>query len=73
MEFTPYTTKQGDTWPLISYKAYGDVNKFPDIMLANTRVAWDDILTPGIELSIPIQEQTTQKSSIMPPWKKQNA
>lgn len=73
MEFTPYTTKQGDTWPLIAYKAYGDVNKFPDIMVVNPRVPWDDILVPGLELSIPIQEQTTQKSSIMPPWKKVNA
>lgn len=70
MAETKYTTQEGDTWAMIAYKAYGDVNKFPQIMAANPNVSWDDELPGNIDIFVPIQEANTQQNSLTPPWKR---
>ena len=67
-EFTFYTTKEGDTWDAISYRAYGDVKYMADIILANEGPV-DVDLPAGIVLKIPIKEFANTNIDSVPFWK----
>jgi hypothetical protein len=70
MSYTPYITKEGDTWTGISFKAYGTITRAKDIIDANPYVGCMPLLTDNILLRIPIQDQVTINKQNLPPWKR---
>lgn len=68
---TSYTTKPNDRWDLIAFAAYGDPNRFPEIVAANKGVPATDIIAGGVVILIPISEAVPlQTTSQLPPWKR---
>ena len=63
-----YTTVQGDTWDVISYKVYGDEHYVDILLQANIAYMNMTILPANIELSIPDIEIKPFES--LPPWKR---
>lgn len=71
MSYTKYTTKEGDRWDLISYRAYGDVSHINDLIAANQGVAATPTLPAGVELRIPIEsDDSGGNDNLLPPWKR---
>lgn len=69
---TEYITRPGDRWDLISYRAYGTVEKMGDIILANPEVVVDEVIPEGTLLQIPIVPAVEVKmdAELLPPWKR---
>ena len=67
MQFTQYTTKEGDRWDLIAHKFYGDVNKMSLLISENSFVPITPTLEAGITLRIPVLEET-QTAEDLPFW-----
>lgn len=63
-----YTTKQGDTFDMLAYRAYGSEFKSHYIIQANPQYASTLIFDSGIELTIPII--SIDAASTLPPWKR---
>ena len=68
MQFQIYTTKEGDRWDLIAYEKYGDVNKMNILISANPFVPITSTLAAGIQLKIPVIEETTETLEGLPFW-----
>lgn len=62
-----YTAKQGDTWDLISYKAYGSEYHMQELILANYAYVDVVIFDGGEVLSIP--EISSTDTSTLAPWR----
>jgi hypothetical protein len=62
--FDNYLVQYGDTWPTISYKAYGDIKLWWVVALANNIINPIEGLTPNKPLKIPkpgvVEEILTQ-------------
>ena len=67
---TPYTTKQGDRWDLIAWKAYGDTSRLKDIIAANPTVPIWAVLPAGLQMQIPVISQAELDTTNLPPWKR---
>lgn len=72
MAFTKYTTKQGDRWDTVAYKAYGNSLLLHRIIMANPDVATQSLLPSGIDLYIPILTDPATGEDL-PPWKTDEA
>lgn len=81
--YTDYTTKAGDRWDMIAYKAYGtvetitledggEVNAMSHIINANPDVPIDSVLQEGLLLKIPVIVNANVKTEaeLVPPWKR---
>lgn len=68
MAFTSYTTKQGDRWDTIAFKAYGNSLLFHRIIMANPDVVIQSDLPSGLSLYIPILTDPATGEDL-PPWK----
>lgn len=64
---TRYTTKAGDRWDTIAYKAYGIPELAALIIMANPTVAITGELPGGIDLLIPIRVDPVTNQDL-PPW-----
>lgn len=65
-----YTTKQGDTWDIVSLLAYGSqihVDKLISANFAQRNVA---VFGAGVVLSVPEIPAAEQESSNVPPWRR---
>lgn len=64
--------QEGERWDTISWKAYGTVNKIPEIVAANPLIPINDRLTGGTILNLPVLPTVDTKISqeLLPPWKK---
>lgn len=69
-EFYSYITKDNDRWDLISYKFYQNPTMYEEIIKANPKVPITPILESGIQLKIPILEESKTIKFELPPWKK---
>ena len=69
MSNVTYTTKQGDTWSGIAYKAYGDVTLMVDIIKANPTVPIYPVLPANILLNVPVKDVGEVEVLNLPPWK----
>lgn len=81
MEVTEYITKEGDRWDNIAYRAFGTctndveidgvmMNPIDAIIQLNPDVPITDVLAAGIKLYVPIVEQNSVETSLLPPWKR---
>lgn len=68
MDNNTYTTSQGDTWDMISYKVYGNEKHVDKLIQANLLYKETIIFKANVKLNIP-EVQTIQQSSL-PPWKR---
>lgn len=68
--FTLYTTREGDTWSGIAFKAYGNVNYMTNIIEANPYASLHHILPGGIRLLIPVLDLPSMDPLNLPPWKR---
>lgn len=67
-----YTTISGDTWDIISYKAYGS-EKFIDLLIGeNYQHRFTCFFSAGVQLVIPDVDIKEQNSRDLPPWKRGN-
>ena len=62
-----YTTKQGDTWDIISYKAYGDCKYIGLLMQNNFNLLDTFIFSSGIEVVIPALPE--EENGSIPDWR----
>lgn len=69
MSVVNYTTKDGDRWDIVAYRAYGDAMLFMDIVKANPKVPIYPDLPSGIILNIPVREREEVVTTNLPPWK----
>lgn len=71
MTTTEYITKPGDRWDLISYKAYGTIDKMGDLIRANPDLPVNSILQEGLLLQIPVIPDSIvlTNKDLLPPWK----
>ena len=53
-QYLAYTTRTGDRWDLISWRAYGDPTQVSGIILANATVPISPVLPQGIEILCPL-------------------
>lgn len=63
-----YTTSQGDTWDMISYKMYGNEKHVDTLIRANLSYRYIVIFSANETLTIPKIEVVQQ--SALPPWKR---
>lgn len=69
-EFYSYITKDNDRWDLIAYKYYKNANLYEGIIKANPHVPVEPVLQAGINIKIPIFEESETIKFDLPPWKK---
>ena len=69
-EYYSYITKDNDRWDLIAYKFYKNSSKYEPIIKANPEVPITPILDSGIQLRIPVLDDSETIKFILPPWKK---
>lgn len=62
-----YTTKSGDTWDSVAYKAYGNEMYMDTLIKANIEHKDTYIFPAGVTLSLP--EIDLEVSDSLPPWK----
>lgn len=62
-----YITEQGDTWDLISYKAYGSSKYMGNLMQNNFELIDIFIFSAGTEVYIP--QLTEEESEDIPEWR----
>lgn len=67
-----YTTVQGDTWDIISLKAYGSSSFTNYIFEANPKYKKVMIFGAGSVLTIPDITEAERNKSILPPWVKKS-
>jgi phage tail protein X len=69
--YTDYTTLEGDRWDNISYAMYGSVSLMDTIIQANPNLAITDTLPAGLNINIPIVDNSQLATSTenLPPWK----
>lgn len=61
-----YTTIQGDTWDLISYRVYGSNHHTKELIFLNSQHREISIFQAGVVLKIP--EISVQAATSIPPW-----
>ena len=67
-EYLNYTTMAGDTWDILALDAYDDESKASHIIQANPQYSHVLVFPAGVELKIPIIEESA--SETLPPWKR---
>ena len=63
-----YTTTQGDTWDIVSLKAYGTEKNMGELIMANPDYRDVVIFNAGAVLVVPTVTKT--RPSTLPPWKR---
>ena len=69
-EYYSYITKDNDRWDLIAYKFYKNASKYEIIIKANPDVPITPSLESGINLKIPVVDESETIEFTLPPWKK---
>lgn len=69
-EYYSYITQDKDRWDLIAYKFYKNPSKYEIIIKANPDVPITPILESGINLKIPVIEESETIEFVLPPWKR---
>lgn len=65
-----YRTIQGDTWDIISKKAY-DSEKYVDVLITQNYTYRSVVFfSAGVELTIPTITTEQQQSNNLPPWRR---
>ena len=65
---TTYTTQQGDTWDLISYRTYG--SEFHTDELFKVNLQYSDIAVFGAGVVLNIPDVITEIPVSIPPWER---
>ena len=66
-----YTTIQGDTWDIISYKLYGDDSQMSALMELNPDHIRTVFFSSGVRLTVPVVPP--KPAAGLPPWKRAEA
>lgn len=71
MNAVKYTTQQGDTWPAIAHRAYGEFHRWTEIAAANPKLPLSATLAAGTIVWVPVVEAIVSTSTQIgqPPWK----
>lgn len=65
---TKYTTNQGDTWDMISFKCFGSelfVSNFIELNYQYREIA---VFSAGVVLQVPQIDRQIRNSALLPPW-----
>lgn len=62
-------TIQGDTWDILSLRAYGSTAFMDKLIQANPEKRRITIFPAGVEIEVP-KVDTTQTAAGLPPWKR---
>lgn len=66
---TTYTTRQGDTWDMISYRLTGSPEQVIPLMQANSKHTETFIFPAGVVLDVPELNSIIDYDTL-PPWKR---
>lgn len=66
---TTYTTRQGDTWDMISYRLTGSPEQVIPLMHANSKYTETFIFPAGVVLDVPELNSIIDYDTL-PPWKR---
>lgn len=66
---TTYTTRQGDTWDMISYRLTGSPEQIILLMQANSKYTETFIFPAGVVLDVPELNSIIDYDTL-PPWKR---
>lgn len=69
-DLTSYTTKQGDRWDTVAFKAYGDATRINELIAANPNVPIGDEIAANTILNVPVIPEPTLDTNLLPPWKR---
>lgn len=69
MSETTYTTKNGDTWDMISFRLTGSPEQVIPLMQANPKYTEEFIFPAGVVLTIPELNSVIDYDTL-PPWKR---
>lgn len=64
-----YTTVQGDTWDIVSYRVYGDEGFLGNLIAANPAHVNTVIFPVGVVLTVP-EVTSSSTATNLPPWRK---
>jgi len=66
-----YTSLDGDRWDNIAWRFYGDATLVSPLLLANCgmRVPFEATLPAGVQIVVPIIQQTNIQTENLPPWR----
>lgn len=73
-----HRTLDGDRWDLLAHTWYGDATKQEVLIRANRHLFVDPlgpvppVLGAGLEIVIPVIDETTADDGYLPPWKRNN-
>ena len=62
-------TIQGDTWDMLSLRAYGSTAYMDDLIMANPGKRMITIFPADVEIDVP-EIDTAQAAQNLPPWKR---
>ncbi len=65
-----YTTKQGDTWDLISFRAYGSEGYMHKLIECNPSYAHITVFPSGVQLQLPEITKPVREANNLPPWRR---
>lgn len=66
-----HITTDGERWDQLAYRYYGDASAYERIVAANTDIPMMLVLPGGLELAIPVVEDSSTISlEELPPWER---
>ncbi|HEY0155450.1 MAG TPA: tail protein X [Longimicrobium sp.] len=69
-----HVTKEGERWDQLSWKYYGDPNRYEELVTANPDVPIIPILPGGVSLRVPFLGEDLNVEAfpvdLLPPWKR---
>ena len=68
---TTYTTRQGDTWDVISKRVYGSEIYLHKLIAANFRYRAVAVFSDGVVLEVPEVDTRQPDTDRLPVWKRQ--
>lgn len=70
-DFLIHTTSDGDRWDQLAWRYYGDPTLMEAIITANPQAPIAPILEGGLQLAIPVLDDTEAiATEDLPPWKR---
>ena len=69
-DYTEIVLQEDTRWDIVSYRAYGTIDRIPEIAEANPTIPLRDMIEAGTKLYLPILEEAEIQTDQLPPWKR---
>jgi phage tail protein X len=69
-QFLIHISADGDRWDLLAWNYYGDATLFGPIVMANSTIPIEPVLSAGLSVVIPVLASANLTPINLPPWKR---